>query len=290
MNTGMSEDPPSAKSAKTLAVSVIVPAHNDEKYIAECLDSVLAQTFQDWEVVCVDDGSSDGSLSIFQDYARRDARIRVMSQANQGVVAARNNAIAAARGEYVFPLDSDDVIAPECLGALHGFITTHDCAIACPGTQYFRDLDSGRTWLPDHFWKPTKRNMYKRFIGHNSFMYPKALWKKYGGYDRLFDRGMEDYDFWLNFIDDGQKAIVLRDILFFYRLKPDGESRCAQCGRRIAEKVYKQLKTSLRRKHPKIIMYKALYNITRFFFRWQETDSGSTLRILRVPVYRRGGR
>jgi hypothetical protein len=132
--------------------------------------------------------------------------------------------------------------------------------------------------------------MYKRFIGHNSFMYPKALWEKYGGYDHLFDRGLEDYDFWLNFIDDGQKATLLHDILFFYRIKPDGESRCAQCNRRIAPKVRKQLEISLRRKHPKIIIYKALYNITRFFFRWQETDSGSTLRILRIPVYRRGGK
>jgi glycosyltransferase involved in cell wall biosynthesis len=284
MNGNTNESPPSAKIP---AVSVIVPAHNDEKYIAECLDSVLAQTFQDYEVICIDDGSADGSLSIFEDYARRDTRIKVMHQENQGVVSARNNAIAAARGEYVLPLDSDDILAPECIEALHNFITTHDYAIVCPGAQHFKDTDEGRIYLPYYFWKPTKWNNYRRFIGHNSSMYPKAFWEKYGGYDHLFDSGMEDYDFWLNFIDDGQKAILLHDILFFYRVKSNEESRCRQCGRRVAKKVYKQLRANMRRKHPKIIIYKTLYNITRFFFRWQETDRGLTLRILRIPIYRK---
>jgi glycosyltransferase involved in cell wall biosynthesis len=291
MNTGTNESPP---SAKTLAVSVIVPAHNDEKYIAECLDSVLAQTFQDYEVICMDDGSADGSLSIFEEYARRDPRIKVMHQENQGVVSARNNAIEAARGEYIFPLDSDDIIAPGCLGALHDFITTHDYAVVCPGAQFFRDLEAGRAYYPWDRPKPTRWNMYCLNIGlHNSSMYPKSLWKKYGGYDHLFDGGAEDFDFWLNFIDDGQKAVLLDDILFFNRLKPSGESRAKQyggrMGKREVKRLHRQMRANQRRKHPKVAIYKTLFNLTRHFFRWKVAGASSTLHILRIPVYRRGG-
>lgn len=90
--------------------SVVIPVYNVEAYLRDCLDSVVNQSFSDIELVCVDDGSTDGSLKILQEYERRDARIRVISQDNMGLSGARNTGIDAACGRYILFLDSDDWI------------------------------------------------------------------------------------------------------------------------------------------------------------------------------------
>ena len=92
--------------------SIIVPVHNTEPYLRECLDSVLSQTFTDWEALCVDDGSTDGSGAILDECTRRDSRIRAIHQDNAGVSAARNAALDIAKGEWICFLDSDDKV--EC--------------------------------------------------------------------------------------------------------------------------------------------------------------------------------
>ena len=91
--------------------SIIIPVYNVAPYLRECLDSVLAQTFGDWEAICVDDGSTDGSGSILDEYVAKDNRIKVIHQRNSGVSAARNVAMRAVKGEWVGFVDGDDVIA-----------------------------------------------------------------------------------------------------------------------------------------------------------------------------------
>lgn len=92
--------------------SIIVPVYNAERYLRECLESVLAQTMQDWECICVDDGSTDGSGAILDEYAARDKRFRVIHKANEGVAVARNTGLEHARGEWITWLDADDEYAP----------------------------------------------------------------------------------------------------------------------------------------------------------------------------------
>ena len=92
----------------TPPVSIIIPVYNSGPYLNKCLDSVLAQTMQELEIILVNDGSTDGSPAILEDYALRDARIRIISQENQGLSGARNTGIRAARGSYLTFLDSDD--------------------------------------------------------------------------------------------------------------------------------------------------------------------------------------
>ena len=89
-------------------VSVIIPVYNAEKYLRQCLDSVVNQTLREIEIICVDDGSTDGSLAILQEYAANDARVKVLTQENQGAGVARNNGMAAAHGEYFAFWDADD--------------------------------------------------------------------------------------------------------------------------------------------------------------------------------------
>lgn len=91
-------------------VSIIVPVYNREKCIRTCLDSILAQTYGDYEVIIIDDGSTDSSVKICNEYCEKDTRFSVFSQPNQGVASARNNGVQRAAGEYIFFVDSDDCI------------------------------------------------------------------------------------------------------------------------------------------------------------------------------------
>lgn len=100
-------------------VSVVIPVYNTEKYLRECLDSVLRQSLREFEVVCVNDGSTDSSRRILEEYARSDHRVSIIDQANRGPSAARNAGLAAARGEYIYFLDSDDFIDCQALGRLY---------------------------------------------------------------------------------------------------------------------------------------------------------------------------
>ncbi len=102
----------------SVKLSVIIPLYNCEKYIGACLNSVMEQTFSDWEALVVDDGSTDGSGEICRALAEKDRRIRLISQENRGVSTARNRAMDEARGEYLFFLDSDDAIHPRLLEEL----------------------------------------------------------------------------------------------------------------------------------------------------------------------------
>lgn len=115
----MSESKARKKSKANIKVSVVIPVYNTEKYVGECLDSLLAQTMMEWEAVCVDDGSTDGSLSVEREYAAKDSRVKVIElEQNAGQALARNVGLAAAQGDYVYFLDSDDMVAPEGLEEL----------------------------------------------------------------------------------------------------------------------------------------------------------------------------
>lgn len=98
--------------------SIIVPVYNAEKYLRDCLDSVLAQTCGDWECICVDDGAEDSSNRILHEYAGKDSRFKVVRQPHQGVGIARNAGMDKAKGDYLVFLDADDMLLPDALEGL----------------------------------------------------------------------------------------------------------------------------------------------------------------------------
>lgn len=114
-------------------ISIIVPVYKVERYLRECLDSILAQTFADWECILVDDGSPDGCPQLCDEYAARDARFRVIHRANGGLSAARNSGLREARGAYIGFIDSDDWIAPQMFERLYQLITEYDADMAQVG-------------------------------------------------------------------------------------------------------------------------------------------------------------
>lgn len=130
-------------------VSVIVPVHNAEKYLGECLDSILRQTEKSIEVICVDDGSTDGSPSILSDFAARDDRVRLLRQACSGAGAARNAGLAVARGTYLSFLDSDDFFEPQMLEAAANRMEELEADVIVFGSWVYsteRNADRPATW------------------------------------------------------------------------------------------------------------------------------------------------
>lgn len=110
-------------------ISIIIPCYNCEKWIGQTLDSLIKQTYGYWEIIAVDDGSSDSTLSILQARAERESRIRVFSQPNGGVSVARNNALQMVRGHYIVFIDSDDLLPYRTLEVLLKTIVSHNADI-----------------------------------------------------------------------------------------------------------------------------------------------------------------
>ena len=120
-------------------ISVIIPVYNAERYIRFALDSLVGQTFKDWEAVVIDDGSNDGSAAICDEYAARDDRFRVIHTENKGVSEARNLGIELAKGDYIGFLDSDDWLGENTYELLYDGILKYDADIAsCKmGLEFF---------------------------------------------------------------------------------------------------------------------------------------------------------
>ena len=124
---------------KETKVSVIIPVYNTEKYLRQCLDSVVNQTLRDIEIICVDDGSTDGSIEILREYEQKDSRVKMLCQKNQYAGVARNNGLNYASGEYVFFMDSDDYCCHELLErAVDRAKTVSYTHLMCWGTAALR--------------------------------------------------------------------------------------------------------------------------------------------------------
>ena len=123
-------------------VSVIMPVYNTERYLRQCLDSVLGQTLREIEVICVDDGSRDSSVQILQEYAARDPRVTVLQQANAGAGAARNKGLAAAAGEYLSVLDSDDFSEPDMLETAYLRAKRFDADLVVFGSDEYLEAEA----------------------------------------------------------------------------------------------------------------------------------------------------
>ena len=204
-------------------VSIIVPVYKTEPYLRDCLDSILNQSFKDYEVICIDDGSPDNSIDILNEYCSLYSNFSFFRQTNQGLAASRNNGIKKAKGKYLFPLDSDDVLDRDCLLHLVNSLKNKECDIATPVIVKFFPDGKIYNFLGA---EPTPCNMsqYSNHIVCSS-LFPKEFIDKYGGYDEEnFKFGAEDYDLWLRFIDYGKKIKRVKKALFYYRQKSFSQS------------------------------------------------------------------
>ena len=133
-------------------ISVIVPVYNVESYLPRCLDSILAQTYEHLEIICVNDGSPDNSLAILEQYAARDARIKVITRKNGGIAVARNTGLDAATGELIMFVDSDDFLKPHMAETLLHSLKEHNADIV--NCQFADHDSSGNTWKKGYSYSP----------------------------------------------------------------------------------------------------------------------------------------
>ncbi len=213
----------------TPEVSVVVPAYNVEKYIADALSSLERQSFSNFEVLVVDDGSSDRTPEIIKSFSDRDSRFKLLQKPNGGLSSARNYGIRHAKSEYIALLDGDDIYGSEKL-ANHvtrlrsspqiGIVYSASQAISDDGTPTFIRLSG----------KPIKRDplaalLCKNFIGHGSnAIFRRCIVDEIGGFDETL-RSCEDVDFWLR-IAATKKWHFYREpkVYSFYRVRPSGLS------------------------------------------------------------------
>ena len=127
-------------------VSIVIPVYNMEKYLARCMDSIFAQTLTDWEAILVDDGGSDASVSMCDDYAKMDERVKVLHKPNGGLTSAWKAGSLMAQGEYIGYVDSDDYIAADMYERLYQEAVKEDADIACCGLKHVYEQKDHEEW------------------------------------------------------------------------------------------------------------------------------------------------
>ena len=128
-------------------ISIIIPVYKVEAYLRRCLDSVLAQTFQDFEVICVNDGSPDGCDKILAEYSAKYKNIQIINQENQGLSVARNNGLKQANGNYIYFLDSDDAIHPQLLETAHTYAERFSADLVALNMKNIMEVSSHLNYL-----------------------------------------------------------------------------------------------------------------------------------------------
>ncbi|MCI5115918.1 MAG: glycosyltransferase [Candidatus Electrothrix sp. AW1] len=201
-------------------VSVVIPCYNQGIFVDEAIESVLAQTWQDFEIIIVNDGSTD--LFTVQHLQQLDfPKTQVIHTDNQGLSSARNNGIQAAQGEYILPLDADDRIGSTYLEQAVPLLDNDvNVGIVYCKAQLFGDVTT--EWLLPEF--SLQRILLDNIIFCTAF-FRKTDWEEVGGFDPAMIYGWEDYDFWLSLLEMGRKVFQIKEILFYYRVAADSMVR-----------------------------------------------------------------
>jgi len=202
-------------------ISIIMPAYNAEATISESIDSVLAQTYDNWELIVVDDASTDSSPRIIQDYATKDTRIRsLQNPKNSGVAATRNRAIANAGGKYLAFLDSDDLWHKDKLEKQLNLMQTTGAKISFTATSYITKSGHMSSYIQEVPPTFTYQNLLRRnLMSCSSVMVELATMLP-------FPKGHmhEDYATWLQIIRNTGHACGLNEPLLIYRLSDTSKS------------------------------------------------------------------
>jgi len=217
-----------AKKRK-MSVSVVIAAHNAEATIAETLESLLDQTFSEWEAIVVDDGSTDRTKSIVKGFVNRDARFRITSQSQKGVSTARNSGIALSRFRWLLFLDADDWIFPQHLERLTGLLRHDDGfdAVYCGWTYVTPD--------GSHVFEEFAGDTGDLFAEHaqycfsvlHTYVVSRSLVEKVGGFDPSLQT-CEDWDLWQRIARTGARFGGVPEILAADRMRADSASKNAR--------------------------------------------------------------
>lgn len=236
-------------------VSIIIPSYNQGEYLSEALDSILVQTYKNWECIIIDDGSIDNTKLIANIYCSKDSRIHYIFQENQGVVVARNNAIAQSHGEYILPLDADDKIDKSYIEkGVSVLDTSLNIGILYSKAKKF-GTQSGEFFLPPF----SREKMIIMNCIPNSAIFRRDDFDRVGGYHMNMREGYEDWDLWLSIIELGRQVYMIPDFMCYFRFKSI-ESRNVN-----ASKKERQLKENVVINHPSLFRdcYEELFSLSQ---------------------------
>ena len=211
-------------------ISVIIPVYNVERFLEQCLNSILNQTFTNIEIICIDDGSTDRSISILNNYQKKDKRLLIISQNNKGVSEARNIGIENARGKYIIFIDSDDFIDHEMLNTLFNKAeSTQSDITMCNFKLFFEDTKTYGYYRDEIFYYHLK---FKTFTlqSQPQIINCIAPWDRLirrdfiNKYNIKFVSGMiyEDVIFHIECMIHASKISLIPDHLYFYRKNAGG--------------------------------------------------------------------
>ncbi|HDN59943.1 MAG TPA: glycosyltransferase family 2 protein [Candidatus Marinimicrobia bacterium] len=220
------------------AISIIIPCYNHGAYLMEAIDSVLASTLQDFEIIVVDDGSDEvKTINILSEID--SSRTRVIHQENRGLSAARNAGISLSSGKYILCLDADDMITPTLLEkSFHVLENCPEAGVVATPPQHFGDQNYIWRPIPFSFYQLLRENLL-----HASCLFRRDIWKAVGGYDENMRTGCEDWEFWIRVAKAGWKFARIDEPLFLYR--KDGQSMVSETQKRRHE-----IFSYIQRKHP----------------------------------------
>jgi glycosyltransferase involved in cell wall biosynthesis len=196
-------------------ISVIVPCYKQAEFLDECINSVIEQTFQNWECIIIDDGSPDNTEEVSKEWCKKDPRIKYYKKINEGVSKARNYGISLAVGKYILPLDADDKIGKQYMElALQYFRKDNNVKVVYCRAELFGNM-RGEFHLQEYSYKKLLTNC---MIFCSAF-FPKTEWERIGGYDTSMAEGAEDWEFWINMLSNGGEVKRIDAIQFYYRRK-----------------------------------------------------------------------
>lgn len=204
-------------------VSIITPSYKSENFISQTIESVLAQTYQDWEMIIVDDVSPDNSNDIVEKYCKKDSRIKLIKlEKNSGPAVARNRAIEEAKGRYIAFLDADDLWKPEKLEKQIKFMQENDCALSY--SAYETMSEEGK--LQNKFINPPLKVSYKDLLKSNYIGCLTAIYdtQKVDKVYMPFIKKRQDYGLWLRILKKTDFAYGINEPLATYRLMSNSVS------------------------------------------------------------------
>ncbi|MFA5203894.1 MAG: glycosyltransferase family A protein [Lentisphaeria bacterium] len=197
------------------SIAVIIPCYNQGQYVAEAVDSILRQSYQDFEIIVVNDGSTQQATNDILSRFERP-KTRILTTSNQGLSAARNNGIKASLCPYILTLDADDLFEPTFLEKAVAVLDTRpEVGVVTCWVQSFGAMS--------HLWRPKGGNVRNFLVVSNSCgnaLFRRVCWEQVGGYNEAMREGFEDWDFWLSVTAQGWLVHTLQEALFLYRRTP----------------------------------------------------------------------
>ncbi len=202
--------------ASSPRISVVLPVYNGEKYLFEAIDSILAQTFTDFELIMIDDGSTDTSPDILRAYEKKDPRVRVIVRENLGLVATLNQSIGLAQGEWIARMDQDDIALAHRFSRQLEWLKKTKADISGSWVKRFGSSDKREVRLPETDGAIKKEMLFCSPFAHPAVMMKAELVRELK-YDKAFEKA-EDYDLWERAAEAGWKMTNVPEVLLFYRV------------------------------------------------------------------------